>query len=74
MKNSLLVLCSVAFVTTVTVFAYNSDKGPTKETEGISELPAPATDSLVERGKKLITPMHYSQEDLKAIAAYLNKR
>ena len=74
MKKSLLVLCTVAAVSTVTAFAYNSDKGPARERDGISELPSRASDSLLKRGRDLLAPLHYNERDLKAIAAYVNNR
>lgn len=59
---------------TATVFAYNNDKGPAKQKEGISELPQPATDSIIKRGKELVSKMNYDDKDLQAISIYLNNR
>ena len=74
MKKSLLIFCSVTLIATLTVFAYNSDKGPARQNDGIAELPQPVNDSVVKRGKYLIDRLNYSEQDLKAIAAYLKKR
>jgi len=74
MKKSLLVFCSFALVISIAVFAYNSDKGPARETDGISVLAKRVPDSLLRRGRDLLSPMHYSEQDLKAIAAYVNNR
>jgi hypothetical protein len=71
MKKSLVIFCSLTLIITVTVTAYNSDKGPSKLTEGITELPL-KNDSLVQRGKELLKKSNYSEQDLQAIAAYLN--
>jgi hypothetical protein len=74
MKNSLIIFCSVALIVTLAVFAFNTDKGPVQQSDGINELQLPAADTLVLRGRALIAPMHYTDQDLKAIAAYLNTR
>ena len=74
MKKSLLLFCSLAIVMTTGVFAYNSDKGPVHEKDGISELLPANTDSLVRRGKELLKPLHCSDQDLEAIAAYVSNR
>ena len=58
----------------LTLFVYNSDKGPARQKEGIMELPQPQNDSMVNRGKNLVNRMNYSEQDLQAIAAYLNSR
>jgi hypothetical protein len=74
MKKFLLIFCPVAFITVLTLFAYNSDKSPSKLKEGITELPQSKNDSLLQRGKYLISKMNYSEQDLEAIAIYLNNR
>jgi hypothetical protein len=74
MKKFLLIFCTVTLVIVFTVFAYNSDKGPAKWKDGITELPQPKDDSLIARGKYLITKQKYSDQDLEAIALYLNNR
>jgi hypothetical protein len=74
MKTILLIFCSVALIAVVAAFAFNSDKGPAAQRDGISEMKTPLVDSLVLRGKTLIAPMHYTDQDLQAIAAYLNSR
>jgi hypothetical protein len=74
MKKFLLVFCSLTLVTVLTVFAYNSDKGAAQLKEGIAELPQPKNDSLLARGKYLLSRQHYSDQDIEAIAHYLNTR
>jgi hypothetical protein len=74
MKKFLIVFCSVVFVSTVTVFAYNIKKGPAKQIDGITELPLPQNDSLIRHGQQLVSQMHYSENDLNAIKAYLNSK
>lgn len=74
MKKFLLVFCTVTLVIVCTVFAYNNDKGPAKWKDGITELPLPQNDSLLARGKYLISKQNYSDQDLEAIALYLNNR
>jgi hypothetical protein len=74
MKTTLTLFCSVALIAIVMEFSFNSDKGPALQSDGISELKTPAADSLVMRGKRLIDPMHYTDQDLQAIAAFLNSR
>jgi hypothetical protein len=74
MKKSLIIFCTLTLITTLTVFAYNSEEGPVRQKDGITELPQPVNDSLVLRGKYLVDKMNYSKEDLKAIAVYINNR
>jgi hypothetical protein len=74
MKKFLIVFCSVTLVTTVTVFAYNSDKGPAKQNDGITELPQPVTDSVLKRGKYLVEQSGFNEKDLTAISTYLKNR
>lgn len=74
MKKFLIIFCTLTLITTLTVFAYNSDEGPAKQKDGITELPQPVSDSLILRGKFLVDKMNYSKEDLEAIAAYINNR
>ena len=74
MKKFLIIFCSVTLIATVTVFAYNSDKGPAKQTDGITELPQPTDDSILNRGKYLVDHSNYSEQDLQAIAAYLDNK
>ena len=74
MKTFLIVFCSFTLIATTTVFAYNSDKGPAKQKDGITELPSPAIDSVLKRGKELVSKLKYSDEDLQAISVYLNNR
>jgi hypothetical protein len=71
MKNSLVIFCAVVLVAIVTLFAFNSDKGPAKQTDGITELGHPVPDSVLKRGKYLVEQMKYNEKDLSAIAAYL---
>ncbi|HWI94066.1 MAG TPA: hypothetical protein VNT20_22485 [Flavisolibacter sp.] len=73
MKMFLILFCSFTLVAGIAAFAYNSDKGPAKQKDGISELPEP-TDSVLNRGKELVSKMNYSDQDLRAVAAYLNKK
>jgi len=73
-KKFLIIFCSFALIATLTVFAYNIDKGPAKQKDGISELPHPVNDSLFQRGKFLTEKMKYTKEDLEAVAVYLNNR
>ena len=72
MKKTLIIFCSVLLVIVLTVTVYNSSKGPSKLSEGITELPLPVQDSLAERGKALINKM--TSEDRKAVAAYFGKQ
>ena len=74
MKKFLIVFCSFIFIAIVTVFAYNSDKGVPRQKDGITELPKPKNDSLKARGKYLLSKMNYSDQDLTAIAEYLNNK
>jgi hypothetical protein len=74
MKKFLIVFCSVILIAVVTVFAYNSGKGPAKQKDGITELPQPGNDSLIARGKYLVEKMNYSDRDLEAVAVYLNSK
>jgi len=74
MKKFLIIFCSVTLVTTLTVFAFNSEKGPAKQSDGIAELPRPVNDSVLKRGKYLVDHMNYSEEDLSAIATYLDNK
>ena len=71
MKKFLILFCSITLVATLTVFAYNSDKGPAKQSDGITELPRPVNDSVLQRGKYLVDRLNYDEKDLNAIAAYL---
>ncbi|HTM91182.1 MAG TPA: hypothetical protein VL095_02100 [Flavisolibacter sp.] len=74
MKKFLLVFCPVTLITVLTLFAYNSNKGPSGGKEGITELPQAKNDSLLQRGKYLIGKMNCSDQDLEAIAVHLNNR
>ena len=74
MKNFLIALGSLALVTAIAIFAYNSDEGPPKQNDGIVELPQPANDSLLKQGKYLVSRANYTDQELNAIAAYLNNR
>jgi hypothetical protein len=74
MKKLLIAFCALILISTVTVFAYNSDKGPVKHRDGITELPSPGDEELVKRGKDLVSRGKYNENDLKAIAAYLNSK
>ena len=74
MKTFLIVFFSFTLLGTITAFAYNSGKGPAKQRDGITELPQPALDSVIKKGKDLVGKMNYRTEDLKAIATYLNHR
>ena len=73
MKTFLIIFCSFALIAGITFFAYNSGKGPARQKDGISELPQ-ANDSVLNRGKELVIKMNYSDQDLQAVAAYLNKK
>jgi hypothetical protein len=73
MKTIIIIAIVFAMVTASTLELLNSGKGPSKLKEGITELPAPRNDSIIERGKKLVSQANYSNEDLEAIADYLNK-
>lgn len=74
MKKFLIVFCSVILVAVISIFAYNSDKGPAKQKDGITEWPLSKNDSLLARGKYLVNQMNYNDQDLQAIAVYLNNR
>ena len=74
MKKLLIPFCAVALIASITVFAYNSDKGPAKQKDGITELPQTVNDSLFNRGKKLAEQTNYSDQDLQALALYLKDR
>jgi len=74
MKKFLIVFCSVTLIAVLTMFAYNSDKGPAQQKDGITELPQPKNDSVVKRGKYLLDKMNYSQQDLEAIIIYLKSK
>jgi len=74
MKKSLIVFCAVTLIAVLTLFAYNSDKGLAKQKNGIAELPQPVSDSVLQRGKYLVDKMNYSDQDIEAIAAYLNSK
>ena len=74
MKKSLVIICSVLLISTLTVFSYNCDKGPALQSDGIAELPQATEDSVWKHGKELVEQSHYSSADLKAIAAYLNHK
>jgi hypothetical protein len=74
MKTFLIVFCTFTLIATFTIFAYNSDKGPAKQKDGISELPNPSNDSLSKRGKYLLSQFPYNEQDLKAIAVYLSNK
>jgi hypothetical protein len=73
MKKAIIFFLSFGLVTAVTVLACNSGKGISTQMEGITELPLPAADRQVQRGKELIDRMNYSQSDIEAIAAYLHE-
>ena len=74
MKTLLIAFCSFVLVATITLFAYNADKGPAKQKDGIAELSQTASDSLIQRGKVLLSKTNYTDQDLQAIAAYLNNK
>ena len=74
MKAFLIIFCPFLLIATITVFAYNSDKGPAKQTDGITELPQSKNDSLFTRGKYLVDKSNYNQHDLQAVTVYLNNR
>ncbi|MBO9683925.1 MAG: hypothetical protein J7502_14880 [Flavisolibacter sp.] len=74
MKKLLLIFCPATLITVLALFAYNSNKGPSRVKEGITELPQPKNDSLLQRGKYLVSKMNYSDQDLEAITVYLNNR
>ena len=74
MKKFLVIFCSVTLVATVSVFAYNRDKGPAKQKDGITELSQPVNDSVFTRGRYLLNQSGYNEQDLEAISVYLNNR
>jgi hypothetical protein len=74
MKKSLLIFCTVILVIVFAVFAYNRDEGPARWKDGITELPQPKNESLLARGKYLISKQKYSDQDLEAIALYLDSK
>lgn len=74
MKTLLIAFCSFVLIASITLLAYNSDKGPAKQKDGIAELSQTATDSLIQRGKVLLSKTNYTDQDLQAIAAYLNNK
>ena len=73
MKKFWIVFSSSALIITASAFAYNSKKGDAKQKEGIAEWPQVQNDSLIQRGKHLVDQMHYSDQDLQAVAEYLRK-
>lgn len=73
MKTFLILFCSFTLVAGIAAFAYNSDKGPAKQKDGISEL-VQQSDSVFNRGKELVRKTNFSDQDLQAVAAYLNKK
>lgn len=72
MKKAIIIFSAFILIAALMAEAYNSSAGAPKQTDGITELPLPKTDSLVARGKKLMA--NYNHEDLQAIAAYLDAR
>jgi hypothetical protein len=74
MKIIFIVFSSLTLITTIAIVAYNCEQGPAKQNEGIVELPQPANDSLVKQGKYLVSRANYTDQELNAIAAYLNIR
>lgn len=74
MKTTLILFFSFMLITAFSFVAYNSDKGPARGTEGITELPVRTTDSVLARGKYLVSKMNYSDRDLQAISLYLANR
>jgi len=74
MKKFLVIFCSVTLVATVSVFAYNRDKGPAKQKDGITELSRRVNDSVFTRGRYLLNQSGYNEQDLEAISVYLNNR
>jgi hypothetical protein len=74
MKTFLIIFCSFTLMASLAAFAYNSDKGAPKQKDGISELPQAVNDSVVQRGKYLVSKMNYTDQDLQAIFVYLNNR
>ena len=72
MKKAIIVFSAFVVIAALMAGTYDSGKGVPNETVGITELPLPKTDSLIERGKKLTA--NYNSGDLKAIAAYLDAR
>ena len=73
MKTFLIIFCSFTLTAGITALAYNSGKGPAKQKDGISEL-LQQSDSVFNRGKELVRKMNFSDQDLQAVAAYLNKK
>ena len=74
MKKFLVIFCSVTLVATLSVFAYNSGKGPAKQNDGITELTQPVNDSIFKRGKYLLHQSGFNEQDVEAISVYLNHR
>ena len=72
MKKAIIVFSAFILIAALMAAAYNNGKNGPKQTVGITELPLPRADSLVERGKQLTA--NYNHKDLQAIAAYLNTR
>ncbi|HEX6332604.1 MAG TPA: c-type cytochrome, partial [Flavisolibacter sp.] len=56
MKKIIISLSVVALVTTGSIIACNSDKNPSKLSEGI-DMPEPSSDDLVKKGQYLVTIM-----------------
>lgn len=74
MRTFLVSFCSFTVIAVITLLAFNSDKGQAKQKDGIAELSQNANDSLVKRGEALVEQLHYSDQDLQAIAAYLDHK
>lgn len=74
MKIFLILFCTFTVLAGITVFAYNSDKGPAQQKDGIAELQQPPNDSMIKRGEELVLKTNYSDQDLQAVYVYLKSR
>ena len=71
MKNFLIIFCTAVLIIMFTIVAFNSGKGAARQRDGIMEPGIAQKDSLLRRGELLLKQMNYSDNDKKAIAAYL---
>jgi len=72
MKKAIIILSAFVLIIALMAGAYNNSNAVPRETVGITELPLPKADSLIERGRQLT--VNYNHQDLQAIAAYLKAR
>jgi hypothetical protein len=51
MKKLIVIIAAIAIVVTVAIAGFNSSKGPSKNTDGISEMPSTNTDGVASNAK-----------------------